>query len=48
MEPDRTSLGAPSRGRWVREFPDDESLWDPGKRRVSLAPQQVGVFRWVE
>lgn len=45
LEVDGAWLQAPAGKRLLREFPDDEVVWDPATRRVTLAAQQVAVFR---
>lgn len=45
LEVDRTLLKASAGERLMREFPDTEAVWNSGKAQVTLAPQQVAVFR---
>lgn len=45
LEVDRALLKAQSGWPLLREFPDNETVWDPGNEQVTLAPQQVAVFR---
>lgn len=41
---DRTLLKALAEERLLREFPDNEAMWNSDESRVTLAPRQVAVF----